>query len=79
MSATRQELPGDNELTLQAEQSDGLTLQADWAWTQGQDEKCESVILKPGEKIARRTINPQASRPEDLHMRGVTLRCLPAT
>ena len=72
-------LPGDNELTLQAEQSDGLTLQADWAWTQGQDEKSASVLLKPGDKLARCTINPQATRPEDLQMRGVTLRCLPAT
>ncbi len=71
-------VPGDNELTLQAEQNDGLILQTDWAWSQGLDERVESLVLAPGGKIARRTFNPGAARPEELHMRGVTLRCLPA-
>lgn len=71
-------LPGANELSLEAEHNDGLILQTDWAWSQGQDERVESLVLDPGGKVARRIVNPGASRPEDLHMRGVTLRCLPA-
>jgi hypothetical protein len=46
-------LPGANELTLQAEQSDGVTLQADWAWSQGNEDALESLALKSGEKLAR--------------------------
>jgi hypothetical protein len=65
-------------LTLQAEQNDGLILQTDWAWSQGLDEHVESLVLAPGMKSIGRTVDPGASRPEELHMRGVTLRCLPA-
>jgi hypothetical protein len=69
-------LPGDNPLYLQAGALNGVRLAAEWAYTQAGKETLESVVLdKPGR--AARTVRAEVERPQDVIMRGVTLRCLP--
>jgi hypothetical protein len=70
-------VPGDNELYVQADSLDGVKLQTDWAYTHPDGERVETVELESGKRSAK-TVNPKISKPDDLIMRGVTLRCLPA-
>ncbi|MCZ7646005.1 MAG: transglutaminase-like domain-containing protein [Planctomycetota bacterium] len=70
-------LPGANELYLQAERLDGAKLVAEWNYTHPEGERSQSVELA-GSGRAEIQFDPRAARPEDLIMRGVTLRCLPA-
>jgi len=69
--------PGENELYLQAEKLDGMRLETVWAYTHTDGERLEKVALdRPGR--AARKVDPGVKKPDDLIMRGVTLRCLPA-
>ena len=70
-------VPGDNELYVQAENLNGVRLQTDWAFTHSDGEQVETVELLSGKRSSKK-VNPKISKPEDLIMRGVTLRCLPA-
>jgi hypothetical protein len=71
-------VPGKNELYLQADRQDNVKLQAEWAYTHPDGERVETLTLAPGEKTTCRSVDPKINRPEDIIMRGVTLRCLPA-
>lgn len=69
-------VPGENELYVQAEQVEGVRLVSEWAYTHPDGEQVESVELsKAGRE--RKAVNPQIRKPDDLIMRGVTLKCLP--
>jgi hypothetical protein len=70
-------LPGDNTLYLQAEKLDGVKLSAEWAYTHPDGEKLDSVSLDAAGRASKK-VNPGVNRPEDIVMRGVTLRCVAA-
>ncbi|MBI3830197.1 MAG: hypothetical protein HY291_11810 [Planctomycetes bacterium] len=70
-------VPGANELYLQAEKLEGVKLTADWAYTHPDGEKVERVELAKSGRSAR-SVEPGIKKPDDLIMRGVTVKCLPA-
>jgi hypothetical protein len=70
-------LPGSNPLYLQAEKLDGVKLSAEWAYTHPEGEKLETVSLEKASRAAK-SVDPGIKKPDDIVMRGVTLRCLPA-
>lgn len=70
-------LPGENELYLQAEKLDGVKLQAEWNYGTAEGEHSESLELGKGTRATKK-LRPTAQKPEDLLMRGVTLKCIPA-
>ncbi len=67
-------VPGDNHLYLQADELNGVNVSADWAFTHPRGEKLESLKLTKSGRATHR-YNPQIENPDDLIMRGVTLRC----
>jgi len=67
-------IPGENKLYLQADKLDGVKLSAEWAFTHPEGERVETVTLEKAGRAAR-TINPIVKKPDELIMRGVTLRC----
>jgi hypothetical protein len=67
-------VPGKNTLFLQADEMDGVKLQAEWAYTHPDGEKTEVVNLDASGR-ATRNVDPAVKRPDELIMRGVTLRC----
>ena len=69
-------VPGKNTLYLQASEMNGVNLRADWAYTHPDGERLETLNLDAHGRAAR-TVDPGVSRPDELIMRGVTLRCLP--
>jgi hypothetical protein len=70
-------VPGENELYLEAEKLDGVKLSADWAYTHASGEKLDTVELSRSGNVSRK-VNSDITKPDDITMRGVTLRCLPA-
>ncbi len=67
-------VPGENKLYLQADKVDGVKLSAEWAYTHPDGERLETVTLEKAGRAAR-SINPIVKKPDELIMRGVTLRC----
>jgi hypothetical protein len=69
-------LPGQNQLYLQAQENNGVRLSAEWAYSHPGGERVETLTLDARGRSTR-TVNAGVEKPEDLIMRGVTLRCLP--
>jgi len=69
-------MPGENELSLQAEKLDGVKLQGEWNYTNPEGERTETLELSKSGRTAKK-VDAGARKPEDVIMRGMTLRCLP--
>jgi hypothetical protein len=69
-------LPGSNELYLQAEAQEGTTLAAEWAFGTPAGDRVETVTLGKSGRASRK-VTLKAKGPEEIVMRGVTLKCLP--
>ena len=54
-----------------------MKLSAEWAYTHPEGEKLETVSLEKASRAAK-SVDPGIKKPDDIVMRGVTLRCLPA-
>jgi hypothetical protein len=69
-------MPGKNTLFLEAAKLDGAKLQAEWVCTdaQGRSQQVETVELAKSGR-AQRTVETNAAAPDDLIMRGVSVRC----
>lgn len=70
-------LPGANDLYLQAEKLDGVKLVAEWNYADPAGEHSETLDLGRGAR-ATKQVQAGGKKPEDLVMRGVTLKCIPA-
>ena len=68
-------VPGDNELYLQADELNGVRLEADWAFTSPDGEVIETVSLNEAGRSSAK-VHLDIKRPDDIIMRGVTMRCL---
>ncbi len=67
-------LPGKNKLWLQADETNGETLTAEWNFTMKGQEHCLALPLQEDGK-AEQTFDIECDRPDDLTMRGVSIRC----
>jgi hypothetical protein len=69
--------PGDNALYLEAAKLDGVRLQAEWVYTHPKGQRIDTVELDKSGRTQKKT-NADVAAPDDLIMRGTSLRCLPA-
>ncbi|HYF51239.1 MAG TPA: hypothetical protein VEJ63_17625 [Planctomycetota bacterium] len=67
-------VPGENNLYLDAGKLEGVRLNAEWAYTHPRGERTETLSTDKAGRVSKR-VNPEISTPDEIVMRGCSIRC----